>query len=296
MTNWRRRPPQEELEYLWADGDGLPTRTTGMWTLHKLAILSNYERAFNRATQKASVTNYVEGFAGHGLNQIRDNNQFVYGSALLAARSQPGFTSLLLLEKDTAAFNALKARLSNYPSALVRAGDCNERLVGEMAALLDPRAPTLCVLDPNGVELKWSTVEQISQFRSGTRKTELLITFARNMALLRLLRIRGDMDQQTRFLVDAFFGTREWEHIYDQRRNNELRPQEASARYLGLYEERLHSELGYKHVFSTNVRQGGHAGKPLYLLTFASDADAGERIMRHVFERMRPLDRQLSLL
>ena len=262
--------------------------------LHKLAIISNYERRFNQAAQRSRVRNYVDGFAGHGLNRIRNEDRFVYGSPWIAAQS--GFTDLLLMEQNGTACDALQDRLGHYPRTRVLLGDCNERLAEEMRDSLNPRAPTLCVLDPNGVELKWSTVEQISQFRSGSRKTELIITFARNMALLRLLRIHGAIDERTRFLVDAFFGTREWEQIYEQRRNDVLKPQEASAKYLGLYEERLRSELGYKHVFSTNVRQGGHAGKPLYLLTFASDDDAGERIMRHVFEYMRPLDPQPRLL
>ena len=103
MVNWRRRPPQEELEHLWAVDDQLPARATGRWALHKLAILSNYFRTFNQAAQKARVRNYVDGFAGHGLNQIRGTNTYIYGSALLAAHSAPGFTDLLLMEQNAAA-------------------------------------------------------------------------------------------------------------------------------------------------------------------------------------------------
>ena len=161
---------------------------------------------------------------------------------------------------------------------------------------LNPHAPTLCVLDPNGVELRWSTVEQISAFRKGPRKTELLITFARNMALLRLLRVRGDIDVATASLINSFFGTRSWEQIYEQRVSGALSTRQASERYLELYEERLRDVLGYKHVFSTLVRRQGHAGGPLYLLTFASDDDGGAEIMGYVFDRMTPLNPQLQLL
>ena len=294
--NWRRRPPQEELGHLWAEDDGRPARTTGLWALHKLAILSNYFRAFNQAAQKAPLRNYVDGFAGHGLNRIRGGNTFAYGSALLAARSEPRFTNLLLMEQNASAHAALQSRLGHDPRVRMRLGDCNEVLATEMATALDQHAPTLCVLDPNGVELAWSTVEEVSRFRLGRRKTELLITFARSMALLRLLPVDGDIDDATRFLIDRFFGTREWEPIYEQRVSGELEPGQASEKYLHLYENRLRDVLGYRHVFSTSVRRRGHAGGPLYLLTFASDDDAGDRIMRHVFERMRPLDPQLPLL
>ena len=127
---------------------------------------------------------------------------------------------------------------------------------------LNPHAPTLSVLDPNGVELRWSTVEQISAFRQGPRKTELLITFARNMALLRLLRVRGG--DAAAASIGSFFGTRSLERIYEQRVSGALSPRRASERYLELYEERLRDVLGYNFVFSTLVRRQGHAGGPLY--------------------------------
>ena len=165
-----------------------------------------------------------------------------------------------------------------------------------MSESLNPLAPTLCVLDPNGVDLTWSTVEQVSAFRSGPYKTELLITFARNMALLRLLRVQGDIDASTASSIDSFFGTKDWEDTYAQRVDGTLEPRQASEAYLQLYENRLREILEYEHVISTVVRKRGHAGGPLYLLTFASDHDAGRDIMEHVFERMRPLDPQLPLL
>ena len=294
--NWRRRPPQEELDYLWARDDGRRARRTGLWAIHKLAILSNYFRQFNQAATKSNTRNYVDGFAGPGLNWIPARDTFIYGSPMLAARAAPAFSDLLLMEEHSESHAALQARLDRDTRARVLHGDCNQDLATAMRDSLNPLAPTLCVLDPNGVELRWSTVEEVSGFRSGPRKTELLITFARNMALLRLLRVRGDIDEATRFLIDKFFGTRDWEPIYEERVDGTLQPAQASERYLHLYERRLRDVLGYKHVFSTNVRKRGHAGGPLYLLTFASDHDAGGDIMQHVFERMRPLDPQLPLL
>ncbi len=296
--NWRRRPPQEELEYLWADDDGLPARETGRWALHKLAILSNYFREFNRASTKARIRNYVDGFAGPGLNRIRNTDTFIHGSGVLAARSSPQFTRLLLMDQNASALDALEKRLGRDRRVRTLPGDCNALLADEMAARLDPFAPTLCVLDPNGVELKWTTVESVSKFRSGRRKTELLITFARNMALLRLLNVGGDMDPATESLIDSFFGTPKWKQAYEQRVAGRLTPAEASETYLQLYEGRLRDPevLGYRHVFSSLVRKQGDTGGPLYFLIFASDDDAGNRIMRHVFERMNPLNPQLQLL
>ena len=299
MVNWQRRPPQEELGYLWADDDGLPARPTGRWALHKLAILNNYYREFNRASQRAPARSYVDAFAGHGLNRIRDGEGLIYGSATLAARADPHFTNLLLVEQSATAREALRERVGRDPRVRTVVGDCNEILAQEMANALDPFAPTLCVLDPNGVELKWSTVESVSEFRTGRRKTELIITFARNMALLRLLSVSGEIDQATSSIIDAFFGTRAWESICEQRISDRLTPPQASEAYLELYESRLKDAdggLGYKHVFSTLVRRQGDTGGPLYFLTFASDDDAGERIMRHVFERMTPLNPQLPLI
>jgi three-Cys-motif partner protein len=296
--NWRRRPPQDELEFLWATDDGLPKRDTGRWALHKLAIMNNYFREFNRAAQKAPARNYVDGFAGHGMNHIRGSDTLVHGSAILAKRSSPHFTNLLLMDQNESACDSLRARVHPDPRIHTLQGDCNAALAIEMARHLDRFAPTLCVLDPNGVELHWRTVEDVSAFRTGPRKTELLITFARNMALLRLLNISGNIDQANASLIDSFFGTREWASIYEQRVSGSLEPAEASERYLQLYETRLADPevLGYKHVHSTLVRKRGDTGGPLYFLLFASDDDAGSRIMQHVFDRMTPLNPQLQLL
>ena len=294
---WQRRPPPEELKHLQAEDDGERTRRTGVWALHKLAILSNYFREFNVAAQRSETRTYVDGFAGPGLNFIPASAEYVYGSPLLAARTNdPHFTNLLLMEQDRAAVAALQTRLPHDPRVRIIRGDCNEALAQAMHRWLNPHAPTLCVLDPNGVELRWNTVKQVSSFREGNRKTELLITFARNMALLRLLRIRGDIDPATQSLLDSFFGTREWERIYEQRVDGALSPKRASEAYLSLYEKRLKEVIEYKHVFSTLVRKQGHAGGPLYLLTFASDDDGGADIMAYVFEHMNPLDPQLELL
>lgn len=220
----------------------------------------------------------------------------MFGSPLLAARiNRPQFTNLLLMEQNGTARAALQARFPHDPRVRILEGDCNESLVPAMHQWLNRHAPTLCVLDPNGVELRWTTVEQVSKFREGPRKTELLITFARNMALLRLLRVRGEIDAPTAYLIDAFFGTREWEQIYRQRRDGELSPRQASEKYLQLYEERLRDVLGYEYVFSTLVRRRGHVGRPLYLLTFATDDNGGRDIMQYVFDRMTPLDPQLQL-
>jgi len=299
-VTWQRQPPPLELENLWAEGDGRRARRTGEWALHKLAILSNYFRFFNIASQKSGTRSYVDGFAGPGLNWIQARGRYVYGSPLLAARTnKPQFTNLLLMEQHSASKAALQARFPHDPRVRVLEGDCNESLVPAMHQWLSRRAPTLCVLDPNGVELRWNTVEQVSAFRQGSgRKTELLITFARNMALLRLLRVRGDIDPPRQSLIDSFFGTREWEEIYEQRVAGRLEPREASEQYLQLYEKRLRSpkNLGYKHVFSTMVRKRGDVGGPLYCLTFATDDDGGRDIMQYIFEHMNPLNPQLTFL
>ena len=232
------------------------------------------------------------------MKQIRGGDTLVYGSAILAKRSSPHFTNLLLMDQNQSACDSLQARVHPDPRVQTLQGDCNAALAIEMGRHLDRFAPTLCVLDPNGVELNWSTVEDVSAFRTGPRKTELLITFARNMALLRLLNISGQIDQANASLIDSFFGTREWEGIYEQRVSGALNPPDASEKYLELYESRLGDPevIGYKHVHSTLVRRRGDAGGPLYFLIFASDDDAGSRIMQHVFERMTPLNPQLQLL
>jgi three-Cys-motif partner protein len=119
-------------------------------------------------SQKARAWSYVDGMAGSGVNRIGATNIRLPGSPILGLETQPEFTRCLLMEANPAHFRALRARTARYQGrAIALPGDSNRDLVPAMENQVDPRSPCLCVLDPEGSELQWSTVRDISQFRHG---------------------------------------------------------------------------------------------------------------------------------
>jgi three-Cys-motif partner protein len=132
----KRKSSQEILKDLEAEDDGLVTRTIGIWTLEKLAILHLYFHAFTTATGKASGGVCVDGLSGPGLCKVRRAivpPRFVWGSPLLAARTTPSFGRCIFIEKNQTFAKALAARTDSYRDRVsVRARDVNQELARVM--------------------------------------------------------------------------------------------------------------------------------------------------------------------
>ena len=181
-----------------------------------------------------------------------------------------------------------RSRRHSEPTSLERdlkvyGGDCNDRIPDALAELSDLSwAPTFAFVDPNGHEAQWRSLEVLSRFRPAhLTKTELFLLFAAPM-FTRLLRVDGtpvrDEDQAA---IDALFGTSDWHPIYEARLAGELEPSEARDAYLNLMRWRLEHELGYRWTHPLEVRN--ERGQLIYHMIFATDHEAGDRIMRSIY-------------
>ena len=174
------------------------SRTWGYWTRGKLDVLRDYLDAFTTTTKlKATERIYLDLFAGETDNRDRITNEEIQSSAQIAlSTSDPPFTRLRFFEIEDKARELESSLLSMNPGRDIRvyAGDCNDQIV---SALQDLRhkdlawAPTFAFVDPNGLEARWSTLEQLSQFRTGNYKTELFLLFSPQM-FSRLLPVQGN--------------------------------------------------------------------------------------------------------
>jgi hypothetical protein len=101
---------------------------------------------------------------------------------------------------------------------------------------------------------------------------------------VRLLRVDGeDVRPQDVDRVSAMFGTDDWRAIYEARVQERLQPSEARLEYVNLMRWRLESVLGYRRTHPFEVRN--EQGRPIYYLIFATDNEAGDRIMSHLYGR-----------
>lgn len=301
----RRVSDEELLRELTAESDELPVRPIKPHTLKKLAVLLLYFKPF---TQIVGGGYYVDGLAGPGICEVKDippPKRLVWGSPLLALRTQPGFERCWFVELDGKTGDALASRTrQSDPRSEVRVGDVNVWVPRIVKEEVPPSAPCFCFLDPEATEVHWSTVYQIARSPGRNKMPEILINFPLEMAFQRLLTTNTPMDAESVARADRFFPGPQWREVHEARLGRVISPEEATERYLKLYKQGLEG-LGYKgeRIHSLPVRtpgQPGGKGHPLYHLVFATNHPKGSQIMEYVLKRHNWVDRlvmgQLPLL
>jgi three-Cys-motif partner protein len=260
--------------------DGDPARNAASWTEEKLMILEAYLSAFARACRKAGGWYCLDLFAGTGLNWSTTRAVAIRGSALIALDAgSPEATKVIIAEKDPRAFAALEQRTARYGDRVVGVNDDANRVATDLLAFVPVRAPGFAFLDPEGSELEWGTVSAIADHKRGhsPNKVEQLILFPTDMGFVRLAPDHPE-------LVTRIYGHEEWRAIYDERVAGKLSAEEARSAYVRLYGQGLR-DLGYRTVLDRQIKKAN--GAPMYFLLFATDNEAGQRIMDWVFDQVR---------
>jgi three-Cys-motif partner protein len=271
--------------YLEPVDDGLLMRPSGLWVTEKLDYLHRLIDVFEKSMRnKWSIRNYIDLLAGPGKNRVHKTQQILLGSPLIALNTQYPFTGYYFIDIDPANTNALQERCDaslQKNSVHIETGDCNvlvDQVVKELRSTED-RSLNLAFLDPEGLELGWSTVKKLA----GIRKMDLVINYPEGG----LNRIMAKVYQATSdSLVDIFFGTQEWRIAYAR-----FRYQHKSGLHrelIDLYKSQL-QKLGYTEVKGGD-ETGGHEplirniqrNAPLYRLIFASKNPLGEKFWRSV--------------
>lgn len=131
--------------------------------------------------QKWERRNYIDIFAGPGKNQVRDTNEVLLGSPLLALTTQHPFTGYYFIDKDPSNTAALEARAMASglgDQVKIRTGDSNnlvDWIVGDLSKA-PSQALNLAFLDPEGLELHWQTVARLAS----VWKMDLIINYPRS--------------------------------------------------------------------------------------------------------------------
>lgn len=253
----------------------------GEWSIRqKLQLLSCYlgrSGGFLKATQKAGERYYVDLFAGPGeVRNEQDPQSVTAGSPLIALNAgPPQFTAVHWIEKEAGSAASLRAHKADHPARAIRVyeGGANEKVDNVLRAL--PRNfPVFAFLDPRGPELEWRTLRKLAEHKD-SRKIELLILFAYDMAIVRLMPHEQEKmvseDLLDRFMPDPV----RWRLIYERRA--ELTATEYRRAMLAEYVRGLKQDLGYALVPAPYpvATQDNHQ---LYFLIFATDHPAGELV------------------
>jgi three-Cys-motif partner protein len=186
----------------------------------------------------------------------------------------------------------------------VMGGDCNQRIMegldwirNQGTATTGPQlGPVFALLDPDSMQLEWSTVEKLARWTgmltpndySRRRPVELLILFPTG-AFRRSMPIQAgttEATEETKADVDLLFGGDQWRPIYDSQRSGAIEGEDSWLWYVHLYRRGL-VDLGYTYTSAIEVRNTLNVIQ--YHLVFATANNTGKKVMRDVQRRARKI-------
>lgn len=101
------------------------------------------------------------------------------------------------------------------------------------------------------------------------------------LALARVLGLRGARGQRSADRLDRLYGTQDWVAIHQLRRREAITFEEMRAQFVNLLRWRLERQLKYRTTHALQIVNT--TGHPVYTLVFATDSAPGDRIMAHVY-------------
>ena len=267
-------------DYLEQVDDGLLMRNAGKWAVEKLDYLQRYIDVFETSMRnKWSNRNYIDLLAGPGKNLVKQTNQVLYGSPLLALLTKFPFTGYYFVDSDPSITKALQERCKASPLKKIiqiKTGDCNvivDQIVNELKQN-EEQSLNLAFLDPEGLELCWNTVAKLA----GIRKMDLVINYPEG-GLNRMMAKVYQAQSETK--VDLFFGNWDWREIYTDFKNQRMSGlhrelidlYKTKLQVLGYNEIKLGDEAGGYEPLLRNTQRNA----PLFRLIFASKSPLGEK-------------------
>ncbi|MDE0668546.1 MAG: three-Cys-motif partner protein TcmP [bacterium] len=256
------------------------------WSEVKLQVLAEYLQGFTRVVRsKSRGAIYLDLFAGSFENDRRHGIGTFPGSTQIALDIEPLFTKLVFFELPGPA-GRLRIDIERARPAdrrwRIEEGDCNQTLPSALSSLRRVRwAPTFAFLDPRGLQVEWSTVQTLANWRRNKKtKVEQWILMP-EPAIARVLGLGGVQGRHSAERLDQLFGCRDWLPIHQGRRSGALTPDDMRAEFVNLYRWRLESVLGYDTTHALQIVATG--GQPVYTLIFATDSPPGDAIMGHLY-------------
>ena len=279
----------------------------GNWTQEKLARLRKYLDAYMKIMGKRRdyfKVAYIDAFAGTGYRTQKQESspqkallpeftateqEFLDGSARIALQTQPPFDTYIFIEKDpqrALELGELRKEYSQFDIRIVNA-DAN-RYLQELCEKRWHKHRAVLFLDPYGMQVEWRTIEAIAH----TQAIDLWILFPLGIAVNRLLRKDGQIDEADSKRLDTFFGTHDW---YDAFYKREVRPtlfgEEEHIRKQATIQAIADYFIGRLQTIFAGVAPNplplyNSRNNPLYLLCFAASNPKGAptavNIARHI--------------
>ena len=260
----------------------------GYWSEVKLDIVRDYAGAYSTilAAQSNLYHVYIDAFAGAGKHISKKTGEPIAGSPLNALLVKPPFREYYFIDIQAEKIEALEVLAAERPNVHVLHGDCNERLHSDVfphVRYKDYRR-ALCLLDPYGLHLDWTVIEEAGQMQS----IDLFLNFPvmdMNRNVLWHNPEGVSEDQKTR--MTRFWGDESWRTkayrptptLFGQDEEKTTNRAVAEA-----FRTRLREVAGFKRVPEPMPMRNSN-GAVVYYLFFASNKPVAENIVRDIFAK-----------
>ena len=283
----------------------------GDWTEDKLRRVGEYFKQYNKALKNQSFSReYIDAFAGTGYREVKDVGPgdrlmfpaladpevqgFLDGSARKALKVEPGFDRFTFIEKDPSKVRELeKLRDEFHPKDIrIECGDAKERVQAICRESWSRRRAVL-FLDPFGMQVSWKTLEAVAR----TKSIDVWLLFPLGVAISRLLRRDGEIEEPLRQRLDFIFGDDSWfdafykEPVPDKSGQRRLFEDTPEPDYpwkadFSVIEDYFRMRLRsiFAGVAENSVRLKNSKNIPLYLLFFMAGNKNGARIAVRIAE------------
>jgi len=285
----------------------------GDWTEQKLKALGSYLAAYTTVLKKQPFHKaYIDAFAGTGYREesseivelfaeLLDEEPTRYreGSATIALKNKPPFDSFAFIEASTkrvAELNLLKEKFPEYRDRIaVHKGDANELLCKWCGEGDWRNTRAVVFLDPFGMQVDWTTIEQIAL----TRAIDLWILFP-IFGVVRMLRDKPDIIPLSwAARLDKVFGCHDWiDSFYKTVETpnmfgsiDQAVTKVATAESIGTFYLQRLGDLFHGQVAENPLVLRNSVNSPLYQLFFAAGNPRGAgpalRIADHILGKLK---------
>lgn len=270
----------DEANYLNAVDDGLKIRNVGRWTKDKLHKINQYLDMFLNSMRNKPwrSINYIDLFTGSGKCRIKNTGEVILGSPLLALTLSKSFDRYFFADINKENIDTLRTRSTISPvynQIEFLCGDSNKLVRDIVDKILEQdrikitdkwKTLNLAILDPQGLELNWETVETLAK----VNRMDLIIYYSQ-MGITRSA--PNAIDSSKECAIDKFFGDREWRAIY----KNSLAKKGALHRDLIDHYKSNLKKLGFTYIKTIEPREVNSKNSALYRLIHASRHELAEK-------------------
>ena len=266
----------------------------GFWSEIKLEIIKEYASAYTSIMAKQSQSwckgyLYIDAFAGASKHISRRTGEMISGSPLNALEVIPPFIEYHFIDLDAERADVFRQIAKENPTVHAYQGDCNEILITKIFPKLTYNSfkRALCILDPYGLQLKWTTVKAAAELAT----IEIFINFP-VMDINRNI-LSGDpasTKPEDTERMTVFWGDESWKHLLYGKQENIFggTDQVKTEDYQALAKEYLKrlKQAGFKDVPNPVLMRNKTKG-PLYYLFFASQKTVAKGIVKDIFDKYR---------